>query len=97
MLEQFLKYVFTYIYKDVSTLGVTTKEEAILRAQQMDLINAQSRILYEIIPEAPQSTHSIEKPKPGPHADGVFSPVNYHTIVSLIKLISYLKINNQLS
>ena len=32
------------------------EEEAILRAQQLDLIYSQSRILYEIIPEAPRPT-----------------------------------------
>ena len=45
---------------------MTTEEEAILRAQHMDLIYAQFGILYEIIPEGPQSTHSVEKPKRGP-------------------------------
>ena len=61
----------SYISKDVSTLGVTNEEEAILRAQQMDLIYSQSGILYEIIPDPPRPTHSVEKPKPRPHADGV--------------------------
>ena len=65
-LEWFLKYLLPYISKDVSTSGVTTKEEAILRSQQMDLMYAQSGILYEIIPEAPRSTHSIENPSLDP-------------------------------
>ena len=69
-----------YIYKDVSTSGVTNEEEAILRAQQLDLIYSQSRILYEIIPEAPRPTHDVEKPKPGPHADGVIGSVNSPTV-----------------
>ena len=46
----------------------------------MDLIYAQSRILYEIILEAPRSTHSIEKPNPGPHTDGVVGSMNSPTI-----------------
>ena len=38
LLEWFLKYLLTYISKDVSTSGLTIEEEAILRSQQMDLI-----------------------------------------------------------
>ena len=85
LLEWFLKSLFPYIYKEVSTLRVTTEEEAILRAQQLDLIYAQSGILYEIIPEAPRSTHSVKKPKPGPHADGVVGFVSSSTMESLAK------------
>ena len=62
LLEWFLKYLLPYISKDVSTSGVTTKEENILRAQHMDWIYAHSGILYEIIPEAPRSTHSLRNP-----------------------------------
>ena len=92
LLEWFLKYLLPYISKDVSTSGVTTKEEAILRAEQMDLIYAQSGILYEIIPEASRSNHSVEKPKPGPHVDGVVGSVNSPTVESLAKQIHELSI-----
>ena len=61
------------------------EEEAILRAQQLDLIYSQSGILYEIIPEAPRPTHDAEKPKPGPHVDGVVGSMNSPTIESLAK------------
>ena len=85
LLEWFLKSLFPYISNDVSTLGVTNEEEAILRAQQLDLIYSQSGILYEIILEAPRPTHDAEKPKLGPHADGVVGSVNSPTIESLAK------------
>jgi hypothetical protein len=55
MLEWFLKSLFPYILKDVSTSGVTSEEETIFKAQQLDLINAQSRMLYEILPNTPWS------------------------------------------
>ena len=93
LLECFVKYLFPYISKDVSTSSMTSKEEAILRAQHMDLIYSQSRILYEIIPEAPWSTHSVNKPKPRPHADGVVGLVNSPTIESLDKKIHELLVN----
>ena len=64
---------------------MTNEEEAILRAQQLDLIYSQSGILYEIIPEAPRPIHNVEKPKPGPHVDGVAGSVKSPTIESLAK------------
>ena len=66
----------------MSTSGVTNEEEAILRAQQLDLIYSHSGILYEIIPDAPRPTHSVKKPKPGPHANDVVGLVKYPTIES---------------
>ena len=62
-----------------------SEEEAILRAQQLDLIYSQSGILYEIISEALRPTHDVEKPKPGPHVDGVVGSVNSPTIESFSK------------
>ena len=79
-----------YISKDVSTLGVTNEEEAILRAQQLDLIYSQFGILYEIIPKALRPTHNAEKPKPGPHVDAVVGSINSPTVESLAKQIHQL-------
>ena len=64
---------------------MTTKEEAILRAEQLDLIYAQSRILYEIISEALISTNNTEKPKTRPHVDVMVGSVSSPTIESLAK------------
>ena len=50
LLEWFLKSLFPYIEKDVSTSGVQNEEQAIFRVQELDLIYAQSSLLYEIIP-----------------------------------------------
>ena len=73
-------------------MGVTTKKEAIPKSQQMDLIYAHSWILYESIPEALWSTHSVEKSKPVPHADGVVGSVNSPTVESLAKQLHQLSI-----
>ena len=83
-----------YISKDVSTSKVTNEEEAILRAQQLDLIYSQSGILYEIIAEAPRPTHDVEKPNPGPHVDGVVGSVNSPTIESLAKQLHQLSVKH---
>ena len=94
MLEWFLKSLLPYISKDVSTSVINNEEEAILRAQQLDLIYSQSNILYEILPDAPRPTHSVEKPKPGPHADGVVGSVKYPTMESLAKQLHELSVKH---
>jgi hypothetical protein len=71
LLEWFLKSLLPYISKDVATSGVFSEEQAIFRAQQLELIYSQSRMLYEIMPNAPRSTLDLEKPKSGPHVDGI--------------------------
>ena len=53
LLEWFLKSLLPYIMKDDSTSGVQNEEQEIFRAQELDLIYAQSGLLYEIIPNAP--------------------------------------------
>ena len=69
-LEWFLKSLLPYILKDVSTTGVTSKEEVIFKAQQLDLTYAQFGMLYEIIPDAPRSNYDPRKMF-GPHVDGI--------------------------
>jgi hypothetical protein len=71
LLEWFLKSFVPCISKDVATSRVFCKEEAIMRAQQLELIYSQSGMLYEILPYAPRSTFDLTKPKSGPHADGI--------------------------
>jgi hypothetical protein len=61
LLEWFLKSLLPYISKDVSTSRVTSEEEAIFKAQQLDLIYAQSGMLYEILPDAPRSNYDPRK------------------------------------
>jgi hypothetical protein len=45
LLEWFLKSLLSYISKGVSTYGVTYEEEVIFKAQQLDFIYAQTRML----------------------------------------------------
>ena len=92
VLEWFLKSLLPYISKYLSTSGVTTEEESILRAQQLDLIYTQSGIRYEIIPKASSSTNDLEKPNPGPHADGVVGSVISPTVESLAKQLHELSV-----
>ena len=58
----------------------------------MDLIYAQSRILYEIIPNALQSSFD-PKIKPGPHADGIVGSTSTKLADSVVKQVIQLSIN----
>ena len=79
MLEWFLKSLLPYISKDVSSYVVTSKEEDIFKAQQLDLIYAQSRMLYEIIPDAQRSNYDPRQ-NLGPHVDGIIGSSNDKSI-----------------
>ena len=68
-------------------------EQTIFRAQELDLIYAQSRILYEIIPNAPRSSFD-PKIKPGPHADGIVGCTSTKPADSVVKQVIQLS-NNQ--
>jgi hypothetical protein len=57
--------------KDIATSKVFSEEEAILRAQQLELIYSQFGMLYEILHDAPWSTLDKAKQKYGPHTDGI--------------------------
>ena len=76
---------------------MTSEEEAILRAQQLDLIYSQFGILYEIIPEAQRPSHEAEKPKPVPHVDGVVGSVKSPTIESLAKQLHQLSVEQSMA
>jgi hypothetical protein len=79
MLEWFLKSLFPYISKDVSISRVTFEEEAIFKAQQLNLIYSQSGMLYEILPDALRSNYDPRQ-NLGPHVDGIIGSANAKTI-----------------
>ena len=58
----------------------------------MDLIYAQSGLLYEIIPNAPHSSFD-PKVKPGPHANGIVGCTRNKPTDSVVKWVSQLCIN----
>jgi hypothetical protein len=55
--------------------GVVTEEEAISRAQYLDLVYSQSGTLYELIPNATRTPTDPSKPSSMTHADGVIGTV----------------------
>jgi hypothetical protein len=48
-----------------------SEEEAIMRAQQIEVIYSQSSLLYEIFPDAPQSILDKARQNSGPRVDGI--------------------------
>jgi hypothetical protein len=55
LLEWFLKSLVPQLSKYVAMSGVFSEEDAIMRAQQIELIYSQSSLLYNILPNAPCS------------------------------------------
>jgi hypothetical protein len=53
LLEWFLKSLVPQLSKHIAMSGVFSKEDAIMRAQQLEIIYSQSGLLYEIFPDAP--------------------------------------------
>ena len=63
---------------------VQNEEQAIFRAQELELIYAQSGLLCEIIPNAPHSSFD-PKVKPRPHADGIVGCTSSKPVDSVVK------------
>ena len=96
LLELFLKLLLPYIAKDVSTSGVQNEEQAIFRVKKLDLIYAQSGLLYEIIPNALCSSFD-PKVKPRPHVDGIIGCMSSKPIYLVVKQVIQLSINQSTS
>jgi hypothetical protein len=92
LLEWFPTSLQTPILKDVATSGVTTKEEVIFKAQQLDLIYTQSGMLYHILSYAPRSTYDPRQ-KLGPHADAIVDSANVKSTNLVTSHLKYLSLN----
>jgi hypothetical protein len=94
LLEWFLKSLVPQLSKDVVTSGVFSKEDAIMRAQQLELIYSQSSLLYEILPDAPCSILDKTRQRVGPHADGIVGSAQTKPIEQLTKQLQQLSIQH---
>jgi hypothetical protein len=73
--EGFTKSLLPPIARDVSMDGMVTEEQAIARAQYLDLVYSQSSTLYDLFPNAAQANIDPSKPSSSSHADGVIGSV----------------------
>jgi hypothetical protein len=79
--ELFTKSLIGPIAHDVSMGGVVTEEQAIIRAQYLDLVYSQTGTLYDLIPNAPfPSTNPTPALPVSSHAsDGVIDTFHAET------------------
>lgn len=73
LIDWFLKSLQPENCKDVTMMGEWSKEEAILKAQHLDLIYSQSGLLYQIMPNVPRAKMDLTKVILGPPIDGVIN------------------------
>jgi hypothetical protein len=94
LLEWFLKSLVPQLSKDVATSGVFFEEEAIMRAQQFELIYSQSGLLYTILPDAPRSILDKTRQRAGPHVDGIVGSAQIKPAEQLTKQLQQLSIQH---
>jgi hypothetical protein len=77
-LDWFLKSLISVIAKDVASTFPQSEEEAINKAQQFDLIYAQSGYLYTVFPDAPRPIpFGQDKPGMSHAADGLIGSMTH--------------------
>jgi hypothetical protein len=71
--EWFTKSLMNEISHDISMGGVVTEEQAISRAQYLDLVYSQTGTLYDLLPDAPHcyTTSTSTTPATSHAADGM--------------------------
>jgi hypothetical protein len=94
LLEWFLKSLVPQFSKDVATSRVFYEEDAIMRAQQLELIYSQSGLLYEIFPDEPRSILDKTRQRVGPHSDGIVGSAQTNPVEKLTKQLQQLSIQH---
>lgn len=87
--------IFPYISKDVALSGVTTKEQAIMIAQQLYLFTySQSRVIYCILPNTPRAETDPTKPKTRSHADGLIGSMENATSIQVMNQMGQMSLDS---
>jgi hypothetical protein len=73
---------------------VFSEEDAIMRAQQLELIYSQSGLLYEILPDAPRSILDKTRQRAGPHANGIVGSTQTKLVEQMTKQLQQLSIHH---
>jgi hypothetical protein len=73
---------------------VFSKEDAIMRAQQLVLIYSQFDLLYDIFPNVPRSILDKTRQRVGPHADGIVGSAQTKPFEQLMKQLQQLSIQH---
>jgi hypothetical protein len=64
LVEWFTKSFVNKISRDISMGGVVTEEQAISRAQYLDLVYSQTGTLYDLLPDAPHPSTTTTSTTP---------------------------------
>jgi hypothetical protein len=94
LLELLLKSLVPQLSKGIATSRVFSEENAIMRAQQLELIYSQSILLYEILLDAPRSILDKTKQRFGPHVDGIVGSAQTKPAKKLTKQLQQLSIQH---
>jgi len=78
-----MKYLLPPIARDVAMGIVVTEEQAIIRAQYLDLVYSQSKTLYGLIPQSPHPSIDPAKPPAEAPVDGVIGSIQTPSMVNL--------------
>ena len=73
--DWFTKYLLPPISRDVDMGGSVIEEQAIIRAQYMDLVYSQSGTLYDLIPQYPRPSTDPTKPPAEVPVDGIVGSI----------------------
>jgi hypothetical protein len=79
--EWFTKSFVNKIGKDIAMGGVVTEEQAISRAQYLDLVYSQTGTLYDLLPDLPRpgTSNTSATPAASHAADGVIGSTHSHS------------------
>jgi hypothetical protein len=94
LLEWFLNSLVPQLSKYVATSGEFSEEDAIMRAQHLELIYSQSGLLYEVFPNAPRSILDKTRQRDGPHANGIVGSTQTKPTEQLTKKMKQLSIQH---
>jgi hypothetical protein len=76
---------------------VFSEEDAIMRAQELELIYYQSGLLYKIFPDVPRSILDKTRQRTGPHVDGIVGSAQTKPAEKMMKQLQQLSIQHTMS
>jgi hypothetical protein len=86
--EWFTKSLLPLIARDVTRGGAVTEEQAIARAQYLDLVYSQSSTLYDFLMNVARANIDPSKPSYSSHADGSIGSIKTQSTSQLLTLSS---------
>ena len=83
--DWFTKYLLPPITRDVAMGSAITEEQAIIRAQYLDLVYSQSGTLYDLIPQSPHPSTDPANPPAEVPIDGIVGSIQSSSVAKPAK------------